>query len=96
MPLSVDFLTVNSAMRRGFDLSTLNCSRPMIGRDLFVTRPKTQRIAVQRFCVTPCFPMERTGFKGFGAVARKSLLTSRAKAQTGMGQNGLTVTPRAI
>ena len=61
-------------MHCGFHFSALTCSRPMIGHDVFVTCPKTQRIAVHRTCRTPCLPMRKASFKGFGDVACKSLI----------------------
>lgn len=67
-------------MHCGFYLSARVSSRPMIGQDVFMTCPKTQRIAAHRICTTPCLPMKNIRVKGFGAVARKSLLDMQGES----------------
>lgn len=83
-------------MHHGFLVSAFKSSRPMTGHDACVTCPKTQRTAVQRIGRTPSLPVTRDRFKGFGAMARKSLLVGGAKARMRVEQNGLTVTVHAI
>lgn len=56
-----------------FPLSAYKRCRPMIEHDAFANCPKTQRIAAKSTGTTPGLPVKKNCFKGFGAVARKSL-----------------------
>ena len=63
-----------------FHFSVRTHSRPMIGQNVFVTCPKTQRIVVRRICKTPCLYPNKTSSEGFGAMACKSLIAMQGES----------------